>query len=1041
VSIPAASVIPPLAELDGQAQWQPLWIVDSPAFPWLIGSYDCVVTDLHAGEGPRQVVGAIIGRPTITRRLVDVLWGPVAIQDVTITFSNKRLGLWADGRGADYRLFPLTLWRYDLRGTYPMNRQRAFIGVIVSTLQGRGTFALECSNLDLSILETPLPKDTVERAQYPFAADLGAVIPWIFGRADYSPLINVRDDIANSIFDYALCRGAAAWLGTVYRRAQNAGGQMVIATPGEFYNVYGTPAATWADAMLTHIYPGYTALRARLRQEDAGNNLYQLFASCVGLTAERNPARAIRTILSDPTHGLGRLVDPVSFDAAEEESAADYSELVTVDTPRLLLQFNDGQVRDIANDSSGYEMHGTYSVSTDLLGGTDFSEYNRGGRSLATTSATGYVSVNDPTGVLGPGPGGGVTLEVCYWPYLQTATGNGWPILEKQIPSGWDTGGVLWHYGTGIFFHWFSTTGVRNDVGLNLYPTDVGKWIHIIATADATQVTLQIAHYTDPVDPTAVSLTEFNSTPVSGARKSGPGIFYVGHWGGPDAPNGAFDNAAVYNYVLTSEQKARHQRAGRRATPAGTAVPADYYSALMGPTTPGTGPAIAPPPQHYWRFGEPPGAAQALNIGTAAQPLNYIGTPLLEANGALRAGRYRHNDLSVRFVGDVNQYAQRAGLQAYDPNVFTWAVWYKAVAPMNMGGDARMIFQKTDADNVERSPFFMAHVSWAGAEGGIQAHLTTAANVEVDLFAALTAGDLNRWMFLAMTVNNGVFRLYYNGKLVGETTFAGPVKQVPGVFYVGRGGLYLGAYYTWPMRGVIDELTMWSGVALTDVQVASLYLSATWSPGGVRLGGSLYEQRQAQDWLRELLMLQGMRLGMSNQGAWTLSVDVVPPETMRLEARDGPGAGLRTLLDLSDSRIARVDDSIRTLTLQYHQDGRTNTLAWARQRVVHPLIGRDRIYTSEFLYDDIGADRVIHYLAARLAAAERTVDVTLTQEARRLVEGDLVLLTDAASGFSPGVVFEVSEVRKDLDKISATLQGWTDAAYLYAPTAFPRQTL
>ena len=60
-----------------------------------------------------------------------------------------------------------------------------------------------------------------------------------------------------------------------------------------------------------------TTIRFPVRQVNFSNAFHAIFADVTGLSAERNFARAIRTILSDTTYGLSQSVNAASFDAAE----------------------------------------------------------------------------------------------------------------------------------------------------------------------------------------------------------------------------------------------------------------------------------------------------------------------------------------------------------------------------------------------------------------------------------------------------------------------------------------------------------------------------------------------------------------------------------------------------------------------------------------------------------------------------------------------------------------------------------------------------
>ena len=84
-------------------------------------------------------------------------------------------------------------------------------------------------------------------------------------------------------------------------------------------NSCGPPAGaatSWAEVARTDLFPGYTVVRPILRQADFNGGLHLLYADVTGFATERNFARAVQTVLSNATWGLGKPVNAASLTAA-----------------------------------------------------------------------------------------------------------------------------------------------------------------------------------------------------------------------------------------------------------------------------------------------------------------------------------------------------------------------------------------------------------------------------------------------------------------------------------------------------------------------------------------------------------------------------------------------------------------------------------------------------------------------------------------------------------------------------------------------------
>jgi hypothetical protein len=241
------------------------------------------------------------------------------------------------------------------------------------------------------------------------------------------------------------------------------------------------------------------------------------------------------------------------------------------------------------------------------------------------------------------------------------------------------------------------------------------------------------------------------------------------------------------------------------------------------------------------------------------------------------------------------------------------------------------------------------------------------------------------------------------------------------------------------IRTLLSNTTFGFGQTIdaTSFNAAEAALDAI---GGLVCDGAILESRQLQDVLRELLMVRGMRLGITSTGAWSLTVDT-EKTTHRLRAEDGTGDAERNLLQAGPLQRISSDDQVSTFRLRYRRDLEERVDYFFKQeRVLHDRLGHEVVQEQPFIRDHTCADKVTDYLAKRLRYASVSLPVVLTQEARLLSEGDLVLITYPALGLGQ-TTMEVREVTKALEEISALLVGWNANIYVYTPGTLPSDNL
>lgn len=204
--------------------------------------------------------------------------------------------------------------------------------------------------------------------------------------------------------------------------------------------------------------------------------------------------------------------------------------------------------------------------------------------------------------------------------------------------------------------------------------------------------------------------------------------------------------------------------------------------------------------------------------------------------------------------------------------------------------------------------------------------------------------------------------------------------------------------------------------------------------GSLFCDAALLTPRRAEDVLRELLMVRGMRLGMNSSGEWTITVDT-EATTARIALRDGSGVGERNLLSIGPRRRRPVGEAIKSYTLRFRPDPFTGSRLEV-SRPVHRGYGSDRVVEHDYIRNTTTADKTVDYWAKREIWGQDRVEVEITQEARQLAVGELVTVTSVPLGYSSETM-EVEEIHKGTTSVRALLRGWNSAIYTYAAGTLP----
>lgn len=300
---------------DRQRVWKPVWLLNmtgAASRAWT--QLDWIQNDMLQRGVPATTAarfatrdidvagvfyhGRIVDEPVIEQGFFDSFFGVSRVTTVTFRLTNVDRTL-DDYHTLDVRGTTLTITRYDeVTATSIVE----FTGKISSTALGEGYLEVEAVAPDLSVFEQPFPLGTVTAELFTDrAVDMGATIPVIFGNVVAHRCPYVNDDVLLNQYDYLVGRGALT-VSALYRDGPN---NTLYAVNASEYTVETTR------------YSGLTTIRFPVRQVNFSNAFHAIFADVTGLSAERNFARAIRTILSNATYGLSQSVNAASFDAAE----------------------------------------------------------------------------------------------------------------------------------------------------------------------------------------------------------------------------------------------------------------------------------------------------------------------------------------------------------------------------------------------------------------------------------------------------------------------------------------------------------------------------------------------------------------------------------------------------------------------------------------------------------------------------------------------------------------------------------------------------
>src|SRR5437879_287335 len=466
--------------------------------------------------------------------------------------------------------------------------------------------------------------------------------------------------------------------------------------------------------------------------------------------------------------------------------------------------FNEGSGTTV-NDASGHGITGNIFGATWITGG-------RFGKALSFNGSSSYVDLGNPALLQ-------ITGSMTWSAWVKAAANppdDGQIVAKSNDLSGWqlktspDTGphtfGVTVSGGTTAFAQRYSAT-VRS----------LNTWYHVAGVYSAAARTLDI--YVNGVRDNGVLTGTIPASQINSAvnvnigRRSG-GYYF----------NGIIDEMRIYNRALSQgEIKAdmktpvRSSPATPTATPAPTATPPATPTATPRATpTPTATPTATPtpsPPSNtfltnlyaYYKLDEGSGGASdaSINRRNLSQGSGTIGAGTGKINGArLWSGGY-----SGPFLFDASSTST---FQPGASHIFVSA-WVKS-AVTTYSYDAGIA-----------GKFVLPHASWllfrqADANGRKLEFLAMTDGRTIGASASTFALTDTNWHFVAAGWDGSNIKISVDGGAFVTSPYSGPI------FGDGTGAFQIGseaASNTW--NGLIDEVGIWIGRALTQTEVGQLY--------------------------------------------------------------------------------------------------------------------------------------------------------------------------------------------------------------------------
>ena len=197
--------------------------------------------------------------------------------------------------------------------------------------------------------------------------------------------------------------------------------------------------------------------------------------------------------------------------------------------------------------------------------------------------------------------------------------------------------------------------------------------------------------------------------------------------------------------------------------------------------------------------------------------------------------------------------------------------------------------------------------------------------------------------------------------------------------------------------------------------------------------GASKAQRRAADVLGELLLMRGMRLGKNVDGEWTLTVDSVPAAAVATFAmNDGK---FNNIYRVSQLGRLPTNQAASKMRLFFSESGRSRDKGvtfrpepYQRFASINlASVGVTQTTQSSWIRNPDIAALVTYYLGKRMGAADFRITITVGEDGRGIVVGDLVAVVIAEDGVFAN--YYVIGTAKSIDFVTLELAGYDATAY------------
>lgn len=177
--------------------------------------------------------------------------------------------------------------------------------------------------------------------------------------------------------------------------------------------------------------------------------------------------------------------------------------------------------------------------------------------------------------------------------------------------------------------------------------------------------------------------------------------------------------------------------------------------------------------------------------------------------------------------------------------------------------------------------------------------------------------------------------------------------------------------------------------------------------GNMYCDGGITEQRQARDFLNDLLFPARASIERAADGEWEIEIDGAGSSVLSLGENDG----YYNNAEIGDVSITPSSEALKTVTVQYSLNSADKDVPFKESSINVHTFGVDRTYTLPFVLEDDTAELILSYLKNRSLYSDRRVPVFVGMEGRDLSRGDIVTLSKPDRQIS-AVDFKIEGITK-----------------------------